>query len=284
MESTLRTTAIVQDCTPADVNVYHHNFFIGYPDKPFLPERPISRAEVAGALSRALGLGWSVADPRYPDLKYTHWGTGFIALMQEEGIMMGDTLGTFRPDAFITRAEAAAVFLRLLKIAPSAEEAGSYPDVPAAHWAAGVIGAMKGVGLVEGYPDGTFRPDAQIKRSEFAVLACRALGRQMLPVNQLEDVAKLVHWDDAPETYWAYWAIVEVSTPHVVRNPERLDRSIVLKHKTIPLYTEVDTSIVTFVAYGDRPEAIVPVDGMTQAGSVPASRPVLVQIINHQKP
>ncbi len=284
MESTLRTTAIVQDCTPAEVNVYHHNFFIGYPDKPFLPERPISRAEVAGALSRALGLGWSVADPRYPDLKYTHWGTGFIALMQEEGIMMGDTLGTFRPDAFITRAEAAAVFLRLLKIAPSTNTAGNYPDVPAGHWAAGVIAAMKSLGLIEGYPDGTFRPDAQIKRSEFAVLACRALGRQMLPVNQLEDIAKLVRWDDVPETYWAYWAIVEVSTPHVVRNPERLDRSIVLKHKTIPLYTEVDTSTVTFVTYGDRPEAIVPVDGMTQAGSVPASRPVLVQIINHQKP
>jgi uncharacterized repeat protein (TIGR01451 family)/fimbrial isopeptide formation D2 family protein len=284
MESTLRTTAIVQDCTPAEVNVYHHNFFIGYPDKPFLPERSISRAEVAGALSRALGLGWSVADPRYPDLKYTHWGTGFIALMQEEGIMMGDTLGTFRPDAFITRAEAAAVFLRLLKIAPSTNTAGNYPDVPAGHWAAGVIAAMKSVGLLEGYPDGTFRPDAQIKRSEFAVLACRALGRQMLPVNQLEDIAKLVHWDDVPETYWAYWAIVEVSTPHVVTNPERLDRSIVLKHKTVPLYTEVDTSTVAFVTYGDRPEAVVPVDGMTPAGSVPLSRPVLVQIINQQKP
>jgi hypothetical protein len=176
------------------------------------------------------------------------------------------------------------VFLRLLKIAPSTNTAGNYPDVPAGHWAAGVIAAMKSLGLIEGYPDGTFRPDAQIKRSEFAVLACRALGRQMLPVNQLEDIAKLVRWDDVPETYWAYWAIVEVSTPHVVRNPERLDRSIVLKHKTIPLYTEVDTSTVTFVTYGDRPEAIVPVDGMTQAGSVPASRPVLVQIINHQKP
>jgi hypothetical protein len=249
-----------------------------------LPERPISRAEVAGALSRALGLGWSTGDPGYIDLTYTHWGTGFIALMQEEGIMQGDTGGSFRPDAFITRAEAAAVFLRLLRIAPSRATSASYPDVPAGHWAAGVIAAMRSVGLIEGYPDGTFRPDAQIRRSEFAVLACRALGRQILPVNQLEDVAKLVRWDDVSETYWAYWAIVEVSTPHVVTNPERLDRSIVVKHKTIPLYTEADTSTVTFVAYGDRPEAIVPVDGMTPAGSVPVSRPVLVQIINQQKP
>ena len=283
-QSSYQATVTITPCPETVVTVYHQNFFIGYPDKPFLPERPISRAEVAGALSRALGLGWSTADPHYADLRYTHWATGFIALMQDEGIMMGDTGGTFRPDAFITRAEAAAVFLRLLDIAPAPAGTASYPDVPADHWAAGVIAAMKNVGLIAGYPDGTFHPDDQIKRSEFAVLACRALGRQIQPTNELKDVAKLVRWDDVPETYWAYWAIMEVSTPHLVTKPVRLTQLIQLKHKTIPLYVENTDSIVTFLRLGDTVTAIVPVDGLQSTGADPVARKVQVKIINHDRP
>ncbi|HPS70347.1 MAG TPA: S-layer homology domain-containing protein [Candidatus Cryosericum sp.] len=283
-QSSYQATVTITPCPETVLTVYHQNFFIGYPDKPFLPERPISRAEVAGALSRALGLGWSTADPHYADLRYTHWATGFIALMQDEGIMMGDTGGTFRPDAFITRAEAAAVFLRLLDIAPAAAGTTSYPDVPADHWAAGVIAAMKNVGLIAGYPDGTFHPDDQIKRSEFAVLACRALGRQIQPTNELKDVAKLVRWDDVPETYWAYWAIMEVSTPHLVTKPVRLTQLIQLKHKTIPLYVENTDSIVTFLRLGDTVTAIVPVDGLQSTGADPVARKVQVKIINHDRP
>jgi uncharacterized repeat protein (TIGR01451 family)/fimbrial isopeptide formation D2 family protein len=283
-QSSYQATVTVTPCPETLVTVYHQNFFIGYPDKPFLPERPISRAEVAGALTRALGLGWSTVDPHYGDLAYTHWATGFIALMQEEGIMMGDTGGTFRPDAFITRAEAAAVFLRLLRIAPAPAGMASYPDVPADHWAAGVIAAMKNVGLIAGYPDGTFHPNDQIKRSEFAVLACRALGRQIQPANELRDVGKLVHWEDVPETYWAYWAIMEVSTPHLVTSPVRLTQLIQLNHKTIPLYAEDTDSIVTFLRLGDTVTAIVPVDGLQSTGADPVARKVQVKIINHDRP
>jgi len=104
-------------CTVPD-EVYHHTFFLGYPDGMFKPERNVSRAEVAAALSRALGLGWSNTKPSFPDVPATHWATGYIQIMVNEGIMQGDALGTFRPDAFITRAEAAAVLLRMLKVEP----------------------------------------------------------------------------------------------------------------------------------------------------------------------
>src|SRR5664280_2794773 len=103
---------------PAPTNmVYHHTFFIGYPDGTFKPDRNVSRAEVAEALTRALGLGWSNTAPSYPDVPATHWAAGDIQIMKDESIMTGDTSGTFRPDAFITRAEAAAL-LRMLKVAP----------------------------------------------------------------------------------------------------------------------------------------------------------------------
>jgi len=248
----------ITPCPETVVTVYHQNFFIGYPDKPFLPERPISRAEVAGALSRALGLGWSTADPHYADLRYTHWATGFIALMQDEGIMMGDTGGTFRPDAFITRAEAAAVFLRLLDIAPAPAGTASYPDVPADHWAAGVIAAMKNVGLIAGYPDGTFHPNDQIKRSEFAVLACRALGRQNSADERAQGCCQAGPLGRCTGDVLGILGYHGVSTPHLVTKPVRLTQLIQLKHKTIPLYVEDTDSIVTFLRLGDTVTAIVP--------------------------
>src|SRR5664280_2163263 len=99
------------------ITVYHQTFFVGYPDGTFKPDRNVSRAEVAAALTRALGLGWSNTTPSYADVPATHWASGYIQIMKDEGIMMGDPSGTFRPDAFITRAEAAAL-LRMLKVAP----------------------------------------------------------------------------------------------------------------------------------------------------------------------
>src|SRR5450830_427179 len=166
---------------PAPTNiVYHHTFFIGYPDGLFKPERNVSRAEVAAAVTRALGLGWSDTKPSYPDVSATHWSSGNIQIMKDEGIMIGDVSGTFRPDAFITRAEAATVFLRMLKVAPFSNlTVSSFKDVPATHWALGYIESMQKYGLITGYPDGTYKPDAHILRSEFTAIADRALGREI---------------------------------------------------------------------------------------------------------
>src|SRR5450830_109235 len=130
--------------TPTPTTVYHQTFFSGYPDGTFKPDRNVSRAEVAAALTRALGLGWSDIKPSYPDAPATHWSSGNIQIMKDEGIMLGDTSGTFRPDAFITRAEAATLVLRMLKIAPIQNlVASSFKDVPVTNWAVGYIEAMQ---------------------------------------------------------------------------------------------------------------------------------------------
>ena len=269
---------------PVTTTVYHQTFFIGYPDGMFKPDRNVSRAEVAAALTRALGLGWSSIAPAYPDVSATHWATGDIQIMKDEGIMIGDTGGTFRPDAPITRAEAAAVFLRLLKIAPIQNlPFSAFPDVPVTYWAAGYIAAMQLNGYITGYPDGTYKPTANILRSEFTAIASRALGRVIGTTSKITGLTGGVLWPDVPATYWAYTYILEASTPHTVTNAVRISRNIVLSAKTIPLY-EDNASVVTIYKAGDVLNAIVPVDGLLPNGTAPAARKVAVVITIKLKP
>jgi len=281
-DSTGKTGSVSQTLTAANCNVpeevYHHTFFIGYPDGMFKPERNVSRAEVAAALTRALGLGWSDTQPSYPDVPATHWASGYIQIMTDEGIMEGDASGTFRPDAFITRAEAAAVLLRTLKVEPFHNLLlSSFNDVPATHWALGYIESMQKYGLITGYPDGTYKPDAHILRSEFTAIADRALGREISASSQVTGLGGDIRWPDVPADHWAYLYILEASTPHTVEQANQLNRTIVLKSKTVPLFSD-GTSIVTIHKVGDVLTAIVPVDGLGPDGSTPAARKVTVVI------
>ena len=281
-DSTGKTGSVSQTLTAVDSNVsdevYHHTFFVGYPDGMFKPERNVSRAEVATALSRALGLGWSNTSPSFPDVPATHWASGYIQIMVDEGIMEGDASGTFRPDAFITRAEAAAVLLRMLKVEPFHNLlSSSFNDVPATHWALGYIESMQKYGLITGYPDGTYKPDAHILRSEFTAIADRGLGREISASSQVTGLSGDVRWPDVPASHWAYLYILEASTPHTVENANRLNRTIVLKSKTIPLFSD-GTSAVTIRKVGDILTAIVPVDGLRPDGTAPAARKVTVVV------
>jgi hypothetical protein len=274
--SAAQTLKAVNCNTPQEV--YHHTFLTGYPDGMFKPERNVSRAEVAAALTRALGLGWSNARPSYPDVPATHWASGYIQIMTAEGIMQGDVSGTFRPDAFITRAEAATLLLRMLKVAPFNNlTSSSFRDVPATNWAVGYIEAMQKYGFITGYPDGTYKPNTHILRSEFTAIADRALGREISKSSQVTGLGGGILWPDVPASHWAYLYILEASTPHTVKQANRLNRTIVLKAKTVPLFSD-GTSIVTIHKAGDVLTAIVPVDGLLPDKSVPAARKVTVVI------
>jgi hypothetical protein len=192
--------------------------------------------------------------------------------------MEGDASGTFRPDAFITRAEAATVLLRTLKVEPFHNlTVSSFKDVPATHWALGYIESMQKYGLITGYPDNTYKPDAHILRSEFTAIADRALGREIGASSQITGLGGDIRWPDVPTSYWAYLYILEASTPHTVEQANRLNRTIVLKSKTVPLFSD-GTSTVTIHKVGDVLTAIVPVDGLLPDGSAPAARKVTVVI------
>lgn len=82
--------------------------------------------------------------------------------------------GTVRPDASITRAEAVTIFFRLMTDASRAQfwsQTNSYPDVASDAWYNNAISTLTNAGVLEGYEDGTFRPDAEITRAELVKIA-----------------------------------------------------------------------------------------------------------------
>ena len=76
-----------------------------------------------------------------------------------------------------------------------------FPDVPTNHWASAQIRLLSDQGVIVGYPDGTFKPDDNVTRAEFASMAIKALRQEHTKV------AQPVNFTDITPDYWAYDAI-----------------------------------------------------------------------------
>ena len=109
--------------------------------------------------------------------------------------LVGYTGGTFGPERNMTRAEVTTMFARLLTEQIEADKtySNTFSDVPKGYWAANYIGYMQQFGIITGYSDGSFRPDAPVTRAEFAAIASR--------FEKLTEGSK--SFTDVPDTYWA---------------------------------------------------------------------------------
>lgn len=105
-----------------------------------------------------------------------HWAEAQIGLLASKLIVNGPSAGSFAPAGNVSRAEFAAMLVRSLGLVPDASAPGAaFTDVPAGAWYASDAAAAAALGLVQGYADGGFRPNAQITREQMAVMAARAL-------------------------------------------------------------------------------------------------------------
>ncbi|MBX6378891.1 MAG: S-layer homology domain-containing protein, partial [Clostridia bacterium] len=151
----------------------------GYPDGSFRPGAAISRAEFVKAL--ALALRWqlpAVAQTNFRDVGRGDWFASYVAVAAGAGLVTGDA-GLFRPQDPIQRQEVAAVVARYLHLGEGA--APSVRDLPrVAPWARAAVAGVLDSGIMTGYPDGTFRPEASITRAEAAAVLMRVLQRQRM--------------------------------------------------------------------------------------------------------
>ena len=95
----------------------------------------------------------------------------------------------------------AKLMLSTLAVISLTMPALAYPDVTPEHWAAKQIEILTEKGVIIGYPDGTFQPDENVTRAEFASMAIKALGQEHTTV------AQPVNFTDIDPTFWAYDAI-----------------------------------------------------------------------------
>ena len=93
----------------------------------------------------------------------------------------------------------------------------AFPDVSKDYWAASQINLLSEQGVIVGYPDGTFKPDANVTRAEFATMAIRALGQQHTKI------AQPITYADVDENYWAYQDIQKAVYFDLISNSKEND-------------------------------------------------------------
>ncbi len=142
----------------------------GYPDGTFKPNNTITRAEAATIIARALDLK-KTTNPSFKDVKSTHYAYNEIAAVAEKGILTGREAGSFSPDGKLTRAEMATILKRAYQL--TGTTTAKFSDVSTKHWAYDTINTLIANKITDGYEDGTFKPDRQISRAEFATMLDR---------------------------------------------------------------------------------------------------------------
>jgi len=195
-------------------NPTHYAYIIGYPDGYVRPQGNITRAEVATIFFRLISDEyraeiWLQSNP-FSDVVLEQWFNNAISTMTNGGVLRGYPDGTFVPNAAITRAEVAAIVSRFADANHSG--ADLFSDI-SGHWANEKINAAANVGWLQGYPDGTFRPDALITRAEFATVVNRVLER--IPETPNDLLPNMVAWpDNANVNAWYYLAMQEATNSH----------------------------------------------------------------------
>ncbi|NLP14713.1 MAG: cell surface protein [Clostridium sp.] len=192
----------------------HYSYLSGYPDGSFKPEKKITRAEAAVIFANLLGANENTkitgTIPTYTDLDKDHWATWAIQYVSSKQLFSGYPDGSFKPNRNITRAEFSTVVFKLLKAAKSLKDEeikdNKFKDTEG-HWARQNIEQLAALGYINGYPDGTFMPDYNIKRAESVALINRALQR-----GPLKGATKM--FPDVPETHWAFEDIAEGAIDH----------------------------------------------------------------------
>lgn len=218
---------------------YHQHYVIGYPNGQFGPGDFITRGSVATIIARA-GLegfeeGKDYGNPgNYSDVS-GHWAESAIAYCSKFGVFNGMPDGTFLPDAPITRQEYVTAVARLAqkmdRVPATLTEKNDFEDMDdVGDWALEGLRLSAGAGWIDGYTDGTFLPQNNIRRDE-AVKVFNAYLYRGVDAAGLADLHEYVHsgvasnntedgtdeymtWPDVPSNHWAYYEVIEAANDH----------------------------------------------------------------------
>ena len=203
---------------PDNPHPYDHEGYIRPGDK-FRPYDALTRAEMACLLYRMLddeqkrdsfvGYDCKFTDV---DIPQNTWYGRALMNLDLLGIVKGYEDGTFRPNQPVSRAEFVVLLSRIHEL-----EAGekSFPDVPKTHWAYDAIAAAGAAGWINGYEDGTFRPNQSVKRIEAVKMINNMLGWSC--DRDFVDNEKHLsgfEFEDLERGSWEYYEVMEATLSH----------------------------------------------------------------------
>ena len=202
----------------------HYSYLIGYSDGTVRPNGRITRAEVATIFFRLLTddarqRNWS-SENNFSDVSADKWYNNAVSTLCHMGVLGGYSDGTFRPNAPITRAEFAKIAVSFSQANGSAVYS-YFTDVKTTDWFAPYVTAAKDSGLIEGYSDGSFKPENRITRAEACAIVNRVLGRK--PSKNHMKISGRIDWPDCTTADWFYEAIMEATNSHTYQMGKRVE-------------------------------------------------------------
>ncbi|RAU98169.1 S-layer homology domain-containing protein [Paenibacillus sp. YN15] len=154
----------------------------GISDQSFNPEGRMTRAEITALLVRALTLDALPGENRFSDMKATDWFAGAAGAAAKAGLINGYEDGTFRPDGYVTREEAAVLMVRAIEITGGVlEEAGDHSlpgftdNEAISSWATSAVSRMAHAELINGMTASAFAPQENITRAQAMAMLSRVL-------------------------------------------------------------------------------------------------------------
>ena len=220
-----KPTVDIPDDVPTGLNGDDHfAYIVGYPNGNVEPNGNITRAEVATIFFRLLTeevrTANSTQSNSLSDVTRGQWFNHAVSTLSSMGIVKGHNDGTFAPNAPITRAEFAAIAARFDD--KNTDMSSKFTDI-ASHWAKHEIGIAANKGWINGYPDGTFRPNQYITRAEAMTLVNRVLNR--LPENSSDLLDSMIKWpDNSDASAWYYLAVQEATNSHAYSDKSKDDK------------------------------------------------------------
>jgi len=193
----------------------HISYITGYEDGTVRPNNKITRAEVAtilyNLLTDEMKEKHSTHENDFTDVHEHMWYNMPISTLVNMMLLSGYDDGTFGPNKYITRAEMAAILARFEVDVPLKDDV-AFDDVDSS-WAKDQIMLVARRGWINGYPDGTFRPDAHITRAETMAMINNMLHRNPKTLDDLHADPK--YWEDNSELdEWYYIHVQEATKTH----------------------------------------------------------------------
>ena len=191
----------------------HFAYVQGYADGTVRPNTPVTRAQVATILFRLLDESvrkeYLTENNTFTDVAPNYWANTAISTMANMGVFKGRTADRFDPNAPITRGEFAAVCARFDDSKVKTTE--TYSDIDG-YWAANEILRAAALGWVQGYQDGSYRPNNSITRAQVVTMINRVLCR--MPEKNADLLKGMSSFTDCAEDDWCYLAIQEATNSH----------------------------------------------------------------------
>lgn len=190
----------------------HIQYLAGYPDNSFGPGRNMTRAEAAQMFYNLLVDKEVKITTTFEDVPENAWYATPVNTLASLGIISGVGDNRFEPDRSITRAEFTAL---AMKFTVGAEkEENIFSDVKPTDWFYEAVTGSIQFGWINGYGDGTFRPNNTITRAEVTAIVNKMLGREGDQAFIQQHQEELKRFTDVTSAHWAYYHIAEATNEH----------------------------------------------------------------------